>query len=126
MARRLPPCTFDTLREIASKLPGVEEGTAWGVPAFKVRGRLLACIATNKAAEPNTLVVCLGFDQRDAMIADAPEIYYLKAHYAAYPSILVRLSRIDRAALEDLLHASWRFVNASARKPKRPARSRKP
>ena len=119
--------TFDTVRALAAALPGVEEGTAWGVPALKLRGKFLACMASNKAAEPNTLVVLLGFDQRDAMIADAPETYYLKPHYEGHPSVLVRLSRIDRSALKDLLQAAWRFVDRTAPKPKRArAAARKP
>ena len=113
--------SFATVRDIARDLPGVEEGTAWGVPALKLRGRLLACMASNKAAEPDTLVVLIGFDQRDAMIADDPETYYLKPHYVGYPSVLVRLPRIERDALKDLLHAAWRFVDASAPKRKRPS-----
>ena len=116
MARRQTGLTFDDVRRIAAELPGVEDGTAWGVPAVKLRGRLLACMASHRSAEANTLVVCLGFDQRDAIIADAPETYYLKPHYVGYASVLVRLSRIDREALKDLLHASWRFVDASASK----------
>jgi len=113
--------SFATVRDLVKDLPGVEEGTAWGVPALKLRGRLLACMASNKAAEPDTLVVVIGFDQRDAMIADDPETYYLKPHYVGYPSVLVRLPRIERDALKDLLHAAWRFVDASAPKRKRPA-----
>ena len=123
MARRTSGVTFAEVRRIAADLPDVEEGTAWGVPALKLRGKFLACLATNKSAEPNTLVVRLGFDQRDAMIADAPETYYLKPHYAGYESVLVRLSRIDSEALRDLLHASWRFVDALAA-PKRASTSR--
>jgi hypothetical protein len=30
---------FDTVRKIALRLPGVEESTAWGSPALKVRGQ---------------------------------------------------------------------------------------
>jgi hypothetical protein len=121
MTGRRTGSTFATVRDLAKSLPGVEEGTAWGVPALKLRGRLLACMASNKAAEPDTLVVLVGFDQRDAMVADDPATYYLKPHYVGYPSVLVRLPRIDRGALKDLLHAAWRFVDASAPKRKRPA-----
>ena len=116
MPRRRTGLTFDDVRRIAAELPDVEEGTAWGVPSLKLRGRFLACMASHKSAEPNTLVVRLGFDQRDAIIADAPETYYLKPHYVGYDSVLVRLGRIDRDALRDLLQASWRHVAASARK----------
>jgi hypothetical protein len=126
MARRQTGLTFEDVRQIAAELPDVEEGTAWGVPALKLRGKFLACMASHKSAEPNTLVVRLGFDQRDAMIADSPETYYVKPHYVGYGTVLVRLSRIDREALKDLLHASWRFVNASVSKRSVSRRGRRP
>jgi hypothetical protein len=121
MARRRTATSFETVRDIARDLPGVEEGTAWGVPALKLRGRFLACMASHKSAEPDTLVVLVGFDQRDAMIADDPETYYVKPHYVGYPSVLVRLQRIERDALKDLLQSAWRFVDASPPKRKRPS-----
>jgi len=114
MARTRKSRAFDKVRSVAAELPDVEEGTAWGVPAWKLRGRMLACTASHKSAEPDTLVVVIDFDQRDAMIEDDPATYYLKPHYQNYPSVLVRLSRIDRAALKDLLQAAWRFVDATA------------
>ena len=118
-ARRRSAATFATVRKIAAALPDVEEGTAWGVPALLLRGKFLACMASHKSAEPNTLVVLMGFDARDAMIADDPETYYLKPHYVSYPSVLVRLSRIEPDALRDLLHAAWRFVDGSAPRSKK-------
>jgi hypothetical protein len=30
---------------------------------------MFACLAVNRSSEPNTLVVCIDFDQRDALIA---------------------------------------------------------
>ena len=118
MPRQRPAGSFETVRQIGATLDGVEEGIAWGVPALKRHGRLLACMASNKAAEPNTLVVVISFDQRDAMIEDDPETYYLKPHYEGYPSVLVRLSRVDRTALTDLLKAACRYADATV-KPRR-------
>ena len=92
----------------------------YGAPALKVRGKLLACMASNKSAEPGSLVVLIGFDERDALIADDPRVYYLKPHYQDYPSVLVRLSLIDREALRDLLHGAWRRLATST--PKRRSR----
>ena len=63
MPRRPTGLTFEDVRKIAAELPDVEEGTAWGVPALKLRGKLLVCMASHKSAEPNTLVVRLGFDR---------------------------------------------------------------
>jgi hypothetical protein len=108
--------TFATVRRIGLALPGVEEGTAYGTPALKLNGQLLACMATNKAAEPDTLVVRVDFAQRDELIGAAPDLYYLKDHYVDYACVLVRLKRIRPDALRDLLLMSWQFMNSKARK----------
>ena len=112
--------TFATVRKFARGLPGVEESTAYGAPALKLRGRLMACIATNKAAEPGTLVVCIDFADRDELVAAEPDVYYLKDHYLGYACVLVRLARIHPDALRDLLHAAWTFTDAKAPRKKRP------
>jgi len=110
---------FDLVRKLGLELPDVEEGTMYGAPALKVRGRLLACKASHKSAEPGSLVVRQDFDDRDALIADDPRVYYVKPHYLEYPSVLVRLALIERDALRDLLRSAWRAITASA-----PARRR--
>ena len=115
------PDAFRIVRTIGRELPGVEESTMYGAPALKVRGRWLACMASHKSAEPGSLVVRMGFDERDALIADDPRVYYVKPHYQDYPAVLVRLALIDREALRDLLRSAWRTVTASSPKA-RPAR----
>ncbi len=112
--------TFDTVQEIGEQLPGTEVGTAYGSPALRVNGRLYAGIAINKEAEPNSLAVYLAdFEQRGALLAEDPGTYYVKPHYESYPIVLVRLSRVTRDALEDLLRGAHRVVSS-----KPPARRR--
>jgi hypothetical protein len=106
--------SFADVRAIARTLDGVEERTAYGSPALRMNKKMIACIAINKAAEPNTLMIRLTFDQRDALIAEQPDIYYLKPHYEPYPCVLVRLARVHKDALRELLHAAWRLASASA------------
>jgi hypothetical protein len=115
--------TFHAVRAIGRTLPDVEETTSWGVPALKVRGTMFVCMAANKSAEPNTLVVRMDFDQRDALLAEDPDTYYLKEHYVSYPCVLVRLSRVHRDALHDLVSGAWRWIGAKAktRAPRRRA-----
>ena len=108
---------FDAVRKIGRTLPGVEESTAYGSPALKVGGRLFACVAINKAADPNSLMIRMPFEDRDALIAEQPDVYYLADHYAPYPCVLVRLARVDPAALRDLLLMGWRFVSAQKKRP---------
>jgi hypothetical protein len=118
---RLMPrgCTFKTVEAIGRTLPGVDVTTAYGQPALKVRGKLMACMAANKAAEPNTLVVMMAVADRDALIEDDPSTYYLKDHYLNYPCVLVRLSRVRNDALRDLVAGAHRFVTAKTTNKKR-------
>jgi hypothetical protein len=102
---------FDLVRKLAGSLPDVEESTMYGAPALKVRGKMFACMASHKSAEPGSLVVRIDFDQRDELLATDPSTYYLKDHYVDYACVLVRLSRIHPDALRDLLLTAWRFMS---------------
>ena len=103
--------TLDTVIDLGRELPGVEATTSWGAPSLKVRGKMFACGATHRSAEPDTLVVRMDFAQRDELIAADPETYYLKEHYVEYACVLVRLARVHPDALRDLLLTGWRFVS---------------
>ena len=107
---------LDAVRELALALPGVVEGTAYGSPAFFVAGKMFACIAVNRSAEPNSLVVRMEVDQRDELIDAEPETYYVTDHYVDYPCVVVRLARIRQDALRDLLLMGWRFVSATKKR----------
>ena len=109
------PIDFDVVREIGLALPGVEESSLHGAPSLKVAGRLLACPALHKSAEPNSLMVRIGIEQRAALLAAESKRYYITDHYVGHPSVLVRLSEIDRQSLSDLLSTSWEFVTSRAK-----------
>jgi hypothetical protein len=115
--------TFDTVRKIALSLPAVEKSITYGVPALKVHGQLLACIPANPSAEPGSLLVRVDFDDRAELLAGDPDVYYLTNHYVNYTGVLVRLSRINRGVLRDLLGMAYKFVTrqrkATSRKTKR-------
>ncbi len=103
---------FDTVRNIGLALPGVEESTAYGFPALKVHGKLLACVPANRSAEPGSLVVRVDFEDRAELLAAAPDVYYVTDHYADYSAVLVRLSRVNPDVLRDLLGMAYKFVTA--------------
>ncbi len=77
----------------------------------------MAGLATHRSAERDTLVVRVGLDERESLLAEAPATYYVTDHYRRHPVVLVRLSHIDRQALRDLLAMSWRLTSAKARQP---------
>jgi hypothetical protein len=110
---------FRLVLDAARTLPDVDQATAWGASALKVRGKMLACQAIHKSAEPNSIVVKIPMEQREELIAAEPDIYYLTEHYVSYPSVLVRLSRIHRDALRDLLAMAYRFADAKPKKRSR-------
>jgi hypothetical protein len=105
-------------------LPGVEEGTTYGARSLKVGGKMFACPAIHRSAEPDTLGVRIDFAQRDELMSADPATYYLTDHYVNYPVVLVRLSRVHPDALRDLLAMGWRYVSANARRRPAPRKSR--
>jgi len=44
------------------------------------------------------------------MLDEAPELYYVTEHYLPYDAVLVRLERLNRELLHDLLAMAHRFV----------------
>jgi hypothetical protein len=120
MKRRLivqhPADAFEIVRTIGLELPNVEARTKYdGSPVLKLGGCFMAGLAMHRSAEPETLVVRADFADRELLIEDAPETYYVTDYYRNYPVVLVRLSRVDRDALSDLLLVSWRLTAAKAR-----------
>ena len=116
LAKQAPRDPFATVRTVGLALPDVESATRYdGSPVLKLGGCFMAGLATHRSAEPGTLVVRMDFEERERVIDDAPDTYYLTDYYRPHPVVLVRLSRIDRDALRDLLSTSWRLTSQKAR-----------
>jgi hypothetical protein len=112
-----PAYSFERVKALGLTLPDVEATTRYdGLPVLKVGGCFMAGLASHRSAELDTLVVRASFEEREWLLEDAPETYYLTDYYRKYPLVLVRLSRIDRDALRDLLSMSWRLTLAKTRK----------
>jgi hypothetical protein len=109
---------MDSVIELGLKLADVHESPYYGARALKLNGRMLACTAVNKSAEPNSAVVAIGIEQRASLLSAHPSIYYLTEHYAPHPTLLIRLSRISRAELERTLRMAWDFVSSGSPVPR--------
>lgn len=116
---------FGAAIAIGRTLPDVEATTTWGASTLKVRGKMFACVAINKSAEPNSMVVRMDMAQRDLLIEEDPATYYLTDHYVDYPCVLVRLSRVSPESLRDLIRGAHRFISAAAPAQRRSPRSRR-
>jgi len=115
---------FDIVREVGLTLPDVQAVTKYdGSPMLKLGGAFMAGLATHTSAEPDTLVVRATYEDRERLIEDAPETYYMTEYYRSYPLVLVRLSLVDRDALRDLLSMSRQLTLPKAQIKSRPQSS---
>ena len=103
-ATKTTTLTWEAVRRAALALPDVEEGTAYGFPAFRKNGQLFL----GYRADLDSIGVYSSFEQRDAMIAEDPETYHTTDHHRPYPWVLARLSKLRPDALPDLLQLGWR------------------
>ena len=99
--------TFDDIRKIALAWPEVTDGTSYGTPALKVREKLLV-----RLREDGDSLVMLGVphDERDMLVESQPRVFYFTDHYRDYPTVLIRLSKANRANVEPLLRRQWRAL----------------
>ena len=106
--------TFPMVRRAALALPGVEEGTAWGLPVFRTGGRMFLCFRQDL----DSIAVKASFDRRDEMIEANPEIYYTTDHHRPYEWVLARLSKLSPDVVSDLLRMGWQAVPPKKRRTK--------
>jgi hypothetical protein len=102
--------TFDTVRQLALTLPGVEEGLSYGTPAFRVKGKYLLRLRE----DGETIAVKCGFDERDFRMQADPITFFTTDHYRGYPTVLVRLTSVGLEDLRGVLEQAWR-INAPTR-----------
>jgi hypothetical protein len=96
--------TLTTVRRLALAFPGVEEGSSYGTPGFRVRGRFLARLWE----DGEILVVKCGDNERDFRMKADPETFFITEHYRGYPTVLVRLARVREDDLQAVLEEAWR------------------
>jgi hypothetical protein len=98
--------TFDSVRQAAQPLPGVEDSTSYGTPALKVKGQLLARLHQSG----DCFVLRATFENRKKLMRSDPAIFYITDHYQEYPWVLVRFLTVDPDALPKIVEDAWRLV----------------
>jgi hypothetical protein len=120
---------WDDVRRIALSLPATSERRSEDVPQWRVKDKLftwerplrradLEALGDGAPADPPLAARVPDLGAREALIADAGDIYFTTPHFDGYPVVLVRLDRIDVPELEELLTEAW-----LARAPKALARA---
>ncbi len=113
MAKR--KLTLPAIRRVALSMPGVEEGTSYGTPAWKHRGRLLARLHQ----DGQSLVLKVGNETRDHLLQADPDTFFVTDHYKGYPMVLARLDRFGTADLRKLLNRAIDLPSAPRGAPPR-------
>src|SRR5579871_2072526 len=98
--------TWETVRELALKLPKVEEGKSYGTPAFRVGGQLFARLHQ----DGDCAVVRIDPDERTMRLSADPRAFFITDHYLNYPWLLVRFSAVRKTDLRGLLEDAWRLA----------------
>jgi hypothetical protein len=103
--------SLPAIRRVALALPGVEEGTSYGTPAWRVRGRLLARFHQ----DGESIVLKVGDETRDHLLQADPRTFFVTDHYRGYPMVLARLDRLSAADLAKLLSRAVENTNRRKR-----------
>lgn len=99
--------TAAQLRKMALSFPGVEEGSSYGQPSFLFRKKFF----TRLRKEDNSVVLIVdSMDERDMLLESDPATFFITEHYRNYPSVLVRLERVDGKVLQGMLERRWRML----------------
>ena len=99
-SRKLSPkLSLAAIRRVALSLPGVEEGTSYGTPAWRAGKRMLARLHQ----DGESIVLKIGNETRDHLLQADPQTFFVTDHYRGYPMVLARLDRLTATDLDKLL-----------------------
>jgi hypothetical protein len=95
---------WETVREIASCFPEVEESTE-GRAAWRVQRKLFAWQARER--DGGGLAVRVDRDEKLLLLDANPDVYFSSPHYAGYPGVQIRLELSDADELRERLEDAW-------------------
>ncbi len=94
----------DDVRRITLALPETTEKLAWGMPTFRVAGKMFVTLPDDETS----FAVRCPIHERQELIAAEPEKFWVPPHEAASAWVRVRLAALeDRTELRDILVDSW-------------------
>lgn len=95
------------LRRIALSFPESNEKLSYGKPSFFIAKKFF----TRLRDEDASIVWIVGsVDERDHLLEMDPKTYFITDHYRDYPSVLVRIARIDKTMLRKMLERRFRAI----------------
>jgi hypothetical protein len=119
--------SWDDVARAALALPGTDEQVKRGQRQWRVKEKLFVWerplrpseLATLGEQAPDGPVLGARVEHliaKQAVLADAPDVFFTTSHFDGYPAVLVRLERISVPDLDEVVTEAW-----LARAPKRMA-----
>ncbi|GAB2705687.1 MmcQ/YjbR family DNA-binding protein [Nocardia thraciensis] len=97
--------TGDDVRTFALSLPETAEQFTWGMPTFRVAGKLYLTLPENETS----MAVRCPVLERDELVLAEPGKFWIASHEANNAWVRVRLAALDdRDELETIITDSWR------------------
>jgi hypothetical protein len=99
--------TEDDVRRLALALPETTEKPWYGTPGFRVKDKGFLRLRTE--AEGGLVVFVADLDEKEALLAAAPDRFFTTPHYDGHPIVLVDLAAIGVDELREVITDSWRL-----------------
>jgi hypothetical protein len=97
------PSPFELVCAPLFTLPGVEASTSYNTPAVKFKKTLLVRLREDNSS----IVIRVAPADRDRLLRDRSEVFFLTEHYQAYPYVLAHLQLLQPDELYDLIKPRW-------------------
>jgi hypothetical protein len=110
--------TWNDVRRITLGLPETTEGTSYGNLAWKVKGKAFAWERPLRASDvaalgpdaPHGAILGVrtdGVEMKEALLKSDPTVFFTTPHFDGFAAVLVRLSKIGKIRLRDVLTDAW-------------------
>jgi len=96
--------TREEVHALVMSLPGIEEGTRYGKPAYKLNGKFF----TRMRVVDESIALKMDFDTREIMMEVDPQTFFLTDHYRPWPYVLAWIEHIEPDQLRAFLTKTWR------------------
>lgn len=99
--------TEQDLRDVALSLPEAYEHASYGgSPSWRTKPRAFLHVRDDLGA---AVVFVESEEEKHALVADNPRVFFTTAHYDGYAAVLVRMAEVSREELAELVTDSWRL-----------------
>ncbi len=101
------PITPAQFKKVALSFPEAHEKPSYGNPSIFIAKKFFTRLRKEDAS---VVWIVDSIDERDHLMEMDPKTYFITDHYRDYPSVLVRIARVDAAMLKKMLERRWRKV----------------